>query len=356
MAVHVGLDIGTSAVRAAEVAVGKNPPVLLKFGQVGLPTGAVVDGDIRDPEAVSDAIRQLWRRVKFGKGKITVGVANQRVFVRQVNLPFIEPEELKEALPFQVQDFIPIPIEDTILDYIPMEDYVAEDGARMVSVVVVAGQRDMLHTVVETLAKAGLTAKAIDLTPFALLRALHAEPELLAERSRPEAILDMGAGTTSIVVHEAGTPRFIRIIATGGNTFTDAIARRMGIPAPEAEDMKMALALPMPGRIATPAPPGALESLDEVAQGYLDTIRDTISFFENQPDGAPVSRIVVTGNGARLGNLAARLAQMTNVPVEAGHPLQLLRVGKVGLPAEQLVAAEPVLPAPVGLALWGAAA
>jgi len=93
-----------------------------------------------------------------------------------------------------------------------------------------------------------------------------------------------------------------------------------------------------------------------VASGYLDTIRDTLHFYENQPESGSLARIVVTGNGARLGNLAARLAQMTNLPVEAGHPLQYMRVGKIGLPNDQLVAAEPVLPAPVGLALWGAAA
>ena len=90
---RVGLDIGTSAVRAALVAGGKGGHSLVKFGQVALPPGAVEGGEIRDPGAVSEAISQLWKRAKFKSKNAIVGVANQRVVVRQVDLPFMEEKD-----------------------------------------------------------------------------------------------------------------------------------------------------------------------------------------------------------------------------------------------------------------------
>jgi len=96
----VGLDIGTTAVRAAEVSVGGDSATLHRFGQVALPDGAVRDGEIVDGAAVSDAIRQLWKQVRFGSKQVVIGVANQRLVVRQVELPWLPEKELRKSLGF----------------------------------------------------------------------------------------------------------------------------------------------------------------------------------------------------------------------------------------------------------------
>ena len=103
----IGLDIGTSGVRAAELSFGKGQVTLEKFGQVALPEGAVRDGEVVDPDAVAAAIKQLWAHTKFSSKKVVIGVANQKVIVRQVDLPWMPADELKKSLAFQVQDFVP---------------------------------------------------------------------------------------------------------------------------------------------------------------------------------------------------------------------------------------------------------
>ena len=119
----VGLDIGASGVRAAELSFGKGPATLERFGQVALPPGAVRDGEIVDNDAVAHAVRQLWSQAKFSSKKVALGVANQRVIVRQVDLPWLPMPELKKSLAFQVQDFVPMPVEQAILDVHPLEEF-----------------------------------------------------------------------------------------------------------------------------------------------------------------------------------------------------------------------------------------
>ena len=93
----IGLDIGTSGVRAAELSFGKGQVTLEKFGQVALPEGAVRDGEVIDPDAVGAAIKQLWSHTKFSSKKVVIGVANQKVIVRQVDLPWMPADELQEV-------------------------------------------------------------------------------------------------------------------------------------------------------------------------------------------------------------------------------------------------------------------
>jgi type IV pilus assembly protein PilM len=134
----VGLDIGTSGVRAAELRLGRNGTTLERFGQVALPVGAVRDGEVVDPDAVGAAIRELWSSAKFTTKRVVVGVANQKVVVRQVDLPWLPAKELRASLPFHVPDYIPMPLDNAVLDYHPLEEVTDDNGARMLRVLLVA--------------------------------------------------------------------------------------------------------------------------------------------------------------------------------------------------------------------------
>ena len=121
----IGLDIGSFAVRAAELTVGGGQPQLLRFGQVSLPAGAMRDGEVADAGAVSSALRRLWSEGGFKNKKVVVGVANQRVIVRQAELPAMTEPDLRAALRFEAQELIPIPVEDAILDFQILEPVIA---------------------------------------------------------------------------------------------------------------------------------------------------------------------------------------------------------------------------------------
>ncbi|MDX6285423.1 MAG: type pilus assembly protein PilM [Frankiales bacterium] len=349
----VGLDIGASGVRAAELSFGKGPATLERFGQVALPAGAVRDGEVVNGEAVTAAIRQLWSQGKFTSKKVVLGVANQRVIVRQVDLPWLPMPELKKSLEFQVQDFVPMPVEQAILDVHPLEEFTNDSGGRMLRVLLVAAAREMVSGMVDAVQHAGLTATMVDLTPFALLRAV-ARHDQLGLSGSTEALVEVGASVTNIVVHQGGIPRFVRILLMGGGDLTDAVAERMGVPFDQAESVKQQMGIsPQPGSPVGEHP--AARVLETSGATFIDEVRGSLDYYLAAQQAAPIGRIVLSGGGSQLAGLAQRLSTATRLPVELGNPLASLQIGKTGLSPEQLSFVAPLAAVPVGLAMGVAA-
>ena len=346
----VGLDIGTSGVRAAEVTLGKRPAVLERFGQVALPPGAVRDGEVIDSDTVSRAIKQLWSTAKFSTKKVVLGVSNQKVIVRQVDLPWLPAAEMRKSLAFQVQDFIPIPVDQAILDFHPLEEFVNDQGGRMLRVLLVAASRDMVAGAMAAAQSAGLSPTMVDLTPFALLRSLAPLDSIAFGDSEAEALVDIGASVTNIIVHQGGVPRFVRILLMGGNDITDAVAERMGLPADQAEATKHQLGMSFDPMAEADQHPAA-RVIDQYAGQFVDEVRGSLDYYLAQPQAVRLRRVVVSGGGAQLGGLVNRIGQATRMPVEAGQPLAHLKLGKLGLSPEQLRYVEPLVAVPVVLAM-----
>jgi len=345
----VGLDIGTSGVRAAELSFGKDGVTLERFGQVALPPGAVRDGEVADPDTVAGAIKQLWSATKFSTKKVVIGVANQKVIVRQVDMPWLPESELRQSLSFQAQDYIPFPVDQAILDFHPVEEFVNDQGMRMVRILLVAAVRDMVMGALDAAKKAGLTVNQVDLTPFAVVRAaMQFDP--LGLQGDAEALVDIGSKVTNIVVHQNGTPRFVRVLLMGGDNVTEAVAERMGVPIDHAEGVKQQMSLGTTPGIPDVDHPAA-RVIESTGTALVEEIRGSLDYYLAQPSSSPLRRVTVSGGGARLGGLLNRLAMATRLPVTPAAPLTTLRVGKTGLSSDQLSFVEPLVTVPVGLAM-----
>ncbi|MEO6712875.1 MAG: type IV pilus assembly protein PilM, partial [Mycobacteriales bacterium] len=342
----VGLDIGTSGVRAAEVSVSRGSSVLERFGQVALPPGAVRDGEVVDVDTVAKALKQLWSSARFSTKQVVLGVANQRVIVRQVDLPWLAPKEMRASLPFQVQDYIPIPVEQAVLDFHPLEEFTNEAGGRMLRMLLVAADRDMVNGALRAVQQAGLTPAMVDLTPFALLRSLTPH-NVRGDDSHADAYVNVGASITNIVVHQGGVPRFVRILVMGGNDITDAVAERLGVPADHAEMVKAQVGMRASGESTDPA----ARVIEQAGSQWVEEVRGSLDYYAAQPGAARLNRIVLTGGGSQLAGLAERLSNATRLVVEPAAPYESLKLGKLGLSAEQLQYVQPLVAVPVGLAM-----
>lgn len=378
--VVIGLDVGTHAVRAAEVLLGKGQPVLRRFAQVALPPGAVVDGEVVDPSAVSPALKRLWKEGGFKSRSVVTGVANPRVLVRSTEVPVMEAEDLRSALTFQVQELIPIPVEDTVFDYQIIDETTGDDGQRLYRVMLVAAHRDMLRSLLAALEGAGLTPLGIDLIPFALLRALEGpglflpplpalvhkyptSPDGISSEEAPgetatsetgageiySAIVSMGAGVTTVMLHEGGKPRFVRSIASGGNDITEKLSEGLSIDVEEAEGLK---------RVVDPNSDDALqvraaEIVNSATTELLEEIHDSLDYFRTQIGTGILNEVKVTGGVAMAQGIEDQIQAVfgNGYSVSPAHPLEHLSIGRTGIPTEVLQASEPLLAAPVGLAL-----
>lgn len=340
----VGLDIGASAVRVAQVGSGRGGNSLLSFAQVALPPGAVVDGEIQDPGPVSEAIAQLWKRAKIRGKKAVLGVSNQRVVVRQVDLPYLEEKEFRSSLRFQAADYIPMSVEDAQLDFIVIDDYTTESQEHMMRVLLIAAATDMVDNFVTTASAGGVDPLGIDLTPFAIARAVSPSARGEAGVAGSEAIIDVGAATTNILIHHNGEPRFVRILLVGGDDATKALSDELSLSIEEAEAMKLDLGRGVGSE-------DAKKLLSREVTSLVDEIRGSLDYYLSQEDSEPVSSIVLTGGGSLTSGLTERLEQTLKTQVSLGSPLSQLNVSRSGLADDQVAQVEPVAAAAVGLAL-----
>jgi type IV pilus assembly protein PilM len=340
----IGLDIGSSAVRVAQVSGGRQGMSLTAFGQVALPPGAVIDGEIRDPGPVSEAINQLWKRAKIRGKKAIVGVSNQRVVVRQVDLPFLEEKEFRESLRFQAADYVPMPVEEAQLDFLMIEDYQTENQEHMMRVLLIAAATDMVDAFVSTAQEGGVDPAGIDLTPFAIARAVSPAARGESGVAGSEAIIDVGGSVTNILIHQNGEPRFVRILLVGGDDATKALADELSIGADEAEAMKLDL-----GRGVGSEP--ATKILQKQVETLVEEIRGSLDYYLSQEESEPVASVVMTGGGSLTPGLTERLEKTLRTQVSVGNPLSQLDVSKAGLNQEQLAQVGPVSAAAVGLAM-----
>jgi type IV pilus assembly protein PilM len=343
----VGLDIGSFAVRAVELTVGGAQPVLERFAQVTLPPGAVRNGEVVDTGAVAAAVKRLWAQGGFRTKRVVVGVANQRVIVRQAEVQAMSEGDLQAALQFEAQELIPIPIEDAILDFQVVEQTVGAEGEPRMRILLAAAQREMVRTQLAAVEGGGLGATAVDVTPFALVRATTLGAPAF-EDTGAEAVVCIGGGVTNVVVHEQGIPRFVRVLLVGGDEITEAIARELNVDLDYAEDVKRRAD-------ATSGEEAVARAGQVVAQRLVplvEEIRGSLDYYSAQTQSVPITRVLVTGGGSKLAGLMERLQSQLGARVEPARPLANVRTG-AGVTEGQLAELEQLLTVPIGLALAG---
>ncbi|MGA9162133.1 MAG: type IV pilus assembly protein PilM [Actinomycetota bacterium] len=371
---RVGVDVGSTAVRVAEVAAG-DIPVIVRAAQVPIAPGIVESGEVRQPEALAGALRQLWDTSGVKTKQVQLGVGNQRVVVREVALPWLPEKELRETLGFQVQEFIPMAADEAVLDFDPLGE-IDQGGRRMVRILLVAAHRPMVNALVDAALAAKLDPQGIDLTPFAVTRAVGTGDEGLDLDARgDEAIIDIGAQVTSICVHDRGVTRFVRMLPSGGRDITLALAAGLGVTDDVAERLKRGESVealeprgegdvppPPQGEAGGPLPPQADRTVSlpppaEIrdlaltrALSFVDEIRSSLEFYAAQMPNARLGRVLVVGGGSRLEGLLDLLQERLPVPVDRGRLFERVK-SEVELSAEASTEAEAVLSVAVGLAI-----
>ena len=314
----VGVDIGSSAVRAVEVSGYQTArPSITRYHELPLPEGSVRRGEVIEVATVATALKRLWATAGFRSKDIVLGMGGQRVFARDLSVPRASLEQIRESLPFHVQELLPVPVSDVLLDFYPIEEESGEAGP-MVKGLLVAGLKDAVNANVEAAMAAGLHAIHVDFVPFALSRAIA---PVRSSRGR-DLVVSLGANSTNILVVGDGVPTFVRILPNGGDDVTRAIMSRLNWAPEQAEGAKRALG--MGGAMMRQEDRPVIEVVYEVVGEWLASVRNTISYYVNARPMEPVQRILLSGGGAQLMGLPNALADLTKLPVTVADPLQSL--------------------------------
>jgi type IV pilus assembly protein PilM len=306
----IGLDIGSTSVRAVEASRGKDGPAIVRCGQLPLPPGAVRAGVVQDPKAVTLAVKQLRRTAKLRGRRAVLGLTNPQAVVRAMSVSNLPGPELRRSLPFQVREALPLPVEHSVLDFHPLEDPGQHETVRGL---LVAAPKDPVLTAVRAVERAGLHVVRVDLAAFALLRAVsRVDTEV-------EAIVDIGARVTTVVVHSGGEPLIVRTVPRGGVEVTDLLATRLGLGAADAELAKCRVGL-LAERDAQVA--GVVH---EAVRPLIGEIRSSFAYLTADGLYSRVARLVLSGGGSLLPGLADTLQAELHLQVSGADPLVRVR-------------------------------
>ena len=320
----VGVDIGRRSIRAVEVEnANKSRPTVVRVHEVALPNGAVVSGEVSEIDTVATAARTLWSEGGFTSKNVVLGMGNQRVIARDHSMPKMATlQQIREALPFQVQDLIPVPVNEALLDFYPISEFAGDNGP-MVNGLLIAAVKESVMANVTAVKRAGLTATGVDLIAFALSRALVRGPLL----ESTVAVVDIGSSTTQIVVTSRGVPQFVRMIPAGGEDITRAIMSRLEIGHVEAEEAKFERGLSSV-QPTSEHEHAVAEAIGASAHQLLTSIRNTFYYYSTTRPAAPLDEIVLTGNGSLLPGLAPVLSEFAQLQVEQADAFAGVEVSK----------------------------
>ena len=320
MTTHVvGLDIGSRTLRAVEVkGGGKKPPSVIRYHEVDLSPGAVRGGEVAEVGNVTTALRRLWSEAKFGTKDVVLGMGSPKVMVRDLSVPRLAPADLKAALPSFVNDMLPMPASEALLDFYPISESTTEAGV-MANGLLIATVKEGVLANVETLQGAGLNPVSVDLIPFALMRTGDAAP------MGNVAHIDVGGATTNVLIASNGVPQFVRIMAAGGDGVNAALRDRAGLDFDRAEQLKRTYGIAAPGSVS-PDLEDVCTIVRESSWELLTSLRNTLAYFSQSRNNEVFSAIVLSGGASRLPGFSAALREITGINIMVLNPFT--RVGQ----------------------------
>lgn len=336
----VGLDIEAGSVAATEVHENGALRVS-KAGVLELPSGIVREGEVTDADALADALKTLFGENKLSKS-VRLGVANQRVVVRTLRFPEIEKsDELESAIRFQAQDHIPMPLEQAVLEYQVVGRSTGDSGEASIDVTVVAARRDMISPLVGAMRKAGLQPVGIDLSAFALIRALSpamdiavssevpsyedrmAGPEPGPETTLPSTLFCNLGDVTNLAVARGSSCLFTRVSPFGVEGIAQRLAERRGLTLSHARQWLAHVGLADPVETIEGDPEtvaAAREVLGEGASKLVDELRLSLEYYGAQESALPVEAVVACGSGTTIPGLLERVERELGLRVAAPRP------------------------------------
>jgi type IV pilus assembly protein PilM len=338
----VGLDIGSSAVKAVELKPAGRGYRVAAYGSEPLPPDSIVDGAIIDAAAVADAVRRLFESRGLRTRDVAASLSGSSVIVKKITLPAMSQAELADSIYWEAEQYIPFDIQDVNLDYQVLEPADKGSASGSIEVLLVAAKKEKIADYTGVISQAGRAAVVVDVDAFALQNAYEINYGI--EPGSIVVLLNAGAGATNINILSGEQSVFTRDVSIGGNAYTEAIQRELNLPQEAADQLKRGASVD--GVSYDDARP----VLRAVTENVMLEIQKTFDFFKATAESERIDRIVVSGGASRAEGLTEMLAERFEAPVDTFDPFR-----KIAFDAKKLggdpAAIGPTAAVAVGLAL-----
>ena len=336
----VGLDIGSSSVKAVELRqIGKDIEVF-KLGIEPLAPEILVDGAIVDTGQVSNSIAKIFTENKIKTKNVATAVSGHSVIVKKLSLQPMTEEELEGNIPLEAAQHIPFDIGEVNLAYEILE---TPADSPVMDVLLVAVKKDKILNYTNVITLAGRVPVIVDIDAFALQNVYEYNYEPPPQAT--VALLNLGASIMNINIVRGRTPLFTRDVSVGGNQYTDTLQKELDLGFDEAETLKSGTTLP---GISEDARMPVIKSVSEI---IVLEIQRTFDFFRATAGGEQIQKLYLAGGTAKVFGLADLMKQELGIPVEQLNPFRRIKHEETGPMGELVAANGPRLAVAVGLAL-----
>lgn len=334
----IGIDIGSKTIKAVELSMS-GKPTLKSAGIIGVNSNGIEHfQDEKEYIFIADAVKKLFNDAKFSTKEVSIALPESQVFTRILKFPLLSDPEVASAVKWQVEDVLPIPAKEAIIQHIVLERRENTTPPEVI-VLLVATPRALVEKYVKVLTMAGLTVVGAETELMALSRSL-------APDNQTSLIIDFGAKSTDIAIAKNAQLVFSRSIPTAGEAFTRAVAQALGVEMKQAEEYKRTYGLSstqLEGKVGN--------ALLPVFKVVADEIKKAINFYQTDQKGETPSSVIMSGGTAGLPDAAPVLAKLVGVEVGIANPFTKITIDPVK--AKNLASYAPLYSVAVGLALRG---
>jgi type IV pilus assembly protein PilM len=339
----VGLDIGSSSVKAVELSKSKKGYQLTGFAVEPLVPDSVVDGAIMDAPLVAGAIKKILTTGKFKPKGVATGISGHSVIVKRVVVPAATPAEVESSIQMDMEQYIPFDIAEVNMDYqVVGPGTTSSDDAGM-DVVLVAAKKDKIQNHTNVISLAGRNPDVVDIDAFALQNAFEAN--YAVDPNGTIALLNIGASLMNINITKGGMPLFVRDVSVGGNQYTDILQKELQLNFQEAEDLKLGKTGGGEAEMVQPL----LESITDM---LITEVQKTFDFFRETYPTETITQVLISGGTSHMLGLAERIQETFGCPTEVLNPFKSITMGPK-VDAARVTSLGPALAVAVGLALRG---
>jgi type IV pilus assembly protein PilM len=336
----VGLDIGSSCIKAIELKRSKGEIVVSHLGVEPLASDIVVDSMIVDSGSVSSAISKIFSSHSIKTRTVATSVSGHSVIVKKIGVHPMSEAELAESINTEAAQHIPFDIADVNVDF---EILNPDDTGPQMDVLLVAVKKDKILNYTNVLSLAGKSPGIVDIDAFALQNCY--EYNYSPSHDSTVALLNLGASVMNINIVKGATPLFTRDVSVGGNQYTDSLQKELDLSFDDAESLKLGR------RVGTVSEDAKLPILQQVTEIIVLEIQKTFDFFRATASGEHIERIYIAGGSSKVPGLVEALRQEFSLPVEVLNPFQRIMPPADSLENEILEQNPGQLAVAVGLAL-----
>lgn len=350
-----GMDIGSNTIKVAAMVRGKKGLQLTRYASCPTPPATIKDGAIVDAQTLGETIKELLRENNFpAECPIVSAVSGQSVVIRPIRMPIMTERELSTSIQYQAEQYLPYAVSDAQVSGLILQESIPDDP-KMMEVLLVAAPKEMITNTRELIQIAGAVPEAVDLEPFALLRALQESNPEFSTSDKTIALINLGASSGSINIFKAGLLRQNRTISVAGNSFTKAIGQELNLSFEEAERFKIEKCEVLVGDDSEPVAPKTKRVFKIIVPVLNDLVRDiqlSFDYYRSKEKAESVDLVVLSGGTSRMKNIDVYLANELSIECQIANPFRSASIENVqGIEADDLEALAPMAMVVAGLAL-----